>query len=264
GKKIKDWYWGEEDRVAFSETVFDFSPDGRLIAYNPRPCIRIRDLATFEEVGKIAMGSNPATALAFAPAGKRLASGHRDTTVLIWQLAQFTPKALNARLSSDEREGCWRDLASDDALRAYQAGWKLSGDQEAVAFLSKRLEPARAAQREVVLPLVRDLDSEDARVRASGLEKLEAIGPAARPIIEATLKQQPSLEVRRRLEKLCADWDAHVVTVPESLRQLRAIVVLQRIGSKEAIGVLKTLAGGLKGARETEAAAQSLERFKAH
>ncbi|MGE3807659.1 MAG: sigma-70 family RNA polymerase sigma factor, partial [Gemmataceae bacterium] len=77
GKKIKEWYWGEEDRVAFSETVFDFSPDGRLIAYNNRPCIRIRDLATFEEVGKIAMGSNPATALAFAPAGKRLASGHR-------------------------------------------------------------------------------------------------------------------------------------------------------------------------------------------
>ena len=48
---------------------------------------------------------------------------------------------------------------------------------------------------------------------------------------------------------------------PETLRTIRAIMVLERIGTAEAQAVLETLAGGAPGARETAEAKASLERL---
>jgi hypothetical protein len=42
---------------------------------------------------------------------------------------------------------------------------------------------------------------------------------------------------------------------------IRAITALERIGSTDAQAVLRTLAGGAPGARETEEAKASLERL---
>ena len=67
------------------------------------------------------------------------------------------------------------------------------------------------------------------------------------------------LETRRRLEQIVNK----VADAPssETLRSIRAIMALERIGSAEAQGVLKTMAGGAPGARETEEAKASLERL---
>ena len=48
---------------------------------------------------------------------------------------------------------------------------------------------------------------------------------------------------------------------PETVRTIRAIMVLERIGSPEAQGVLESLARGAPGARETEEAKASLRRL---
>jgi hypothetical protein len=46
------------------------------------------------------------------------------------------------------------------------------------------------------------------------------------------------------------------------LRNIRAIMVLDRIGSPDAQAVLATLAAGAPGARETEEAKASLDRLR--
>ena len=51
------------------------------------------------------------------------------------------------------------------------------------------------------------------------------------------------------------------VLPPETMRTIRAIMVLERIGSPEAQGVLETLARGAPGARETEEAKASVQNL---
>jgi hypothetical protein len=78
--------------------------------------------------------------------------------------------------------------------------------------------------------------------------------------IRIVLKGKIPLETRRRLEQILKHLS--LVPTPESVRTIRAIMVLERIGSADAQGVLATLADGAPGARETEEAKASLERLK--
>jgi hypothetical protein len=70
------------------------------------------------------------------------------------------------------------------------------------------------------------------------------------------LNEKPSLEVHQRIERLLARIK------PETWRDLRAVEVLERIGSPEAKQVLESLAKGAEGARLTREAKASLERLK--
>ena len=68
-----------------------------------------------------------------------------------------------------------------------------------------------------------------------------------------------SMETRRRLEQILSALSD--VPGPDTLRTIRAIMVLERIGSPEAQGVLEALSRGAPGARETEEAKASLQRI---
>ena len=48
--------------------------------------IHVLDNATGREIGRFYDGPMHVTALAFSPDGARLASGHIDSTILIWDL----------------------------------------------------------------------------------------------------------------------------------------------------------------------------------
>src|SRR5207249_1853911 len=72
--------------------VFAFSADSRLFAVAGPAGIRLWETATWREVGSIQapnQASIPAdracaSALAFSPAGRILATGHADGTILLW------------------------------------------------------------------------------------------------------------------------------------------------------------------------------------
>ena len=68
------------------------------------------------------------------------------------------------------------------------------------------------------------------------------------------------LEERRRIEELLRTLEEGDLA-PQSLQTLRAIEVLERIGTAEARRLLETQARGLAGCRATEAAAAALERL---
>src|SRR5262249_17623146 len=62
-----------------------FSPDGTLVAVGTTR-VRVLDAKTGAEVAAFDGHRGAVTALAFDPAGRRLASGSTDTTAIVWRL----------------------------------------------------------------------------------------------------------------------------------------------------------------------------------
>jgi hypothetical protein len=97
--------------------------------------------------------------------------------------------------------------------------------------------------------------------REQAIRELERLGELAEPALRKALEGQPSLEVRRRVEGLLQKLDGPV-TLPQHLRSLRAIEVLEHIGTPAAQQVLAQLAKGATAAhltREAQAAVARLE-----
>jgi sugar lactone lactonase YvrE len=154
----------------------------------------------------------------------------------------------------------WKDLASDDAQVAYKAlGALVAAPRRAVPFLAERLRPSAGAGPERVARLVADLSSERFRERERAFRELEALGGAAEGALRRLLAGPPSLEAARRAEALLGKLD--VRHSPGRRRRLRAVEVLEHIGTPAARRVLQGLARGAAGARLTREARASLERL---
>src|SRR5262249_11100786 len=121
-----------------------FSPDGRRIALVDGRGIQVHDLilgkpvATFEApdigcemAGRVSSTSQP---LACAPDGKTLATGHRDGSITLWQIP---PRPAPVRITADERERLWADLASSNAVTGRAAVERLVHDPAAAIELLK-------------------------------------------------------------------------------------------------------------------------------
>jgi hypothetical protein len=155
----------------------------------------------------------------------------------------------------------WKDLAGADGAAAGRAMAALRGaGPQAVAFLRERLRPVPQPPAEQVERWLKDLDHERYALRAEAARELEKRIDAVAPALRKALAAGPSLESRRRLTKLLelaepGRWPR------EALPTLRAIEVLERIGTAEARAVLAKLAGGAPEARLTLEAKASLERL---
>lgn len=91
------------------------------------------------------------------------------------------------------------------------------------------------------------------------MQALEDLGELAEPALRQALAQRPHLEVRRRLEQLLAKLAPDLP--PAQLQVLRALAVLEWIGTPEARRLLEALAGGGEGARLTREARQAAQRL---
>jgi hypothetical protein len=112
--------------------------------------------------------------------------------------------------------------------------WSLAADpQRSVAFLTARLRGLPAAAPHRIPKLVADLDSANFKTRVAAEQQLEGLGKLAMPALNETLARSTSLEMNRRIEKILAKREAPI-KAPDALRALRAIEVLERIGSAEA------------------------------
>jgi WD40 repeat protein len=204
------------------------------------------------------------TALAFSPDGRQLASGHADTTVLLWDVFGH-PAAESAEAKRKvSLEELWAELDSANAEQAYRAV-RLLARREAVPFLRQRLRPvtAKDPDAEQLARWVADLDSDRFALRQQATESLARAGRPAVPLLRRALNSNPPLEVRRRAEEVL-ERILRTGVPAELVRPLRAVEALERSGSPQARQLLETLAGGLPEARLTQEAKAALLRLARH
>jgi hypothetical protein len=257
-----------------------FSPDGRLLAaFRGDDTLHVWEAATGKELWHcLARGMyHLYPVLSFTPDSKSLITGHDDSTILVWKLPDNLWQRQHPKraASPQELEQWWAALAGDDASKAYEAIWNfVDAAEDAVRILAQRLKPAEATAMQSVRQAVANLDSDRFAVREAAEKELTAWRERAELALRAALQNKPSLEQRRRIERVLATFPA-VVTSPEVLRYFRAVRVLQYVASPGAdaapgpdatqlgaIDILKKLAAGDPQARLTQEAKAALRRLK--
>jgi hypothetical protein len=189
------------------------------------------------------------------------AASREPGTRYVPQLPLTRREAATARLTADGVRSAWDDLAGD-AARAYRAVAALAAaPDQAVPFLAERLKPAAAPDPKRVAALLAGLDRQRFADREEATRELEKLGGLVEPAVRRTLADKPSAEVKRRLEGLLEKMDA-VTPTPGEVRAVRAVEVLEHVGTLAARRLLADLAGGVPEARQTREAREALRRLE--
>jgi len=240
-------------------TVFDYQPSG-VMFYGIPSCKR---LGTIEhpEVGRIALCAD----------GRSVAIGEGKNSIGIWDLQRARLGRSGARSkdrvvptrepSQVELSGWYGAIGGSDAKAARKGmeGFEDSGDR-GVEFLATRLKPEMVSEAEL-FALVRELDSDEFRVRQEAVKKLEPLARIAKPQLREQMEASKSAEVRASLRRVLALVDDYCIRDAECLRCLRAIECLEVIGSSRSRRLLTRLAGGSPSSPVTQDASAALVRM---
>jgi WD40 repeat protein len=245
-----------------------FSRDGRFCAWSApekkTPAVQILETASGRRMLLLSQSPSNVAALAFSPDGRRLATGHDDSTTLIWDLtgrltAAFTRAGVS--LSGPDLQKRWSHLAGPDSAAAYRALWDLVlSPEESVALLERNLRPAEGPTKSQIDKLIKDLDSDKFATRTRASRDLEDLGELGESGLRQTLQANPSLESQRRIEFILEKL-ATPLADPERLRAVRAVTVLEYIGTPASRRLLEAMTKGAPGAILTREAQGSLERL---
>jgi hypothetical protein len=244
--------YAEELSLGIGTNSLVFTPDGRsLIAASHGMRVRVWETATG---GLRAQVDEVLDSLAVGHGGSLFVGGIRLRHLGVWD-AHRCLLPHRARVLP-EAEKVWSGLADTDAATAYVLMTDLMRTpREAVGLLDKRLAGIPQLKPGDLDRLVGDLDADDFEARESASRRLAELGEMARPALKAALAKRPSAEVRRRIRDLLDPTEG------ECVRGLRALEVLEAIGTPEARSVLKRLAGGEPEASLTCEAKAALERM---
>ncbi len=241
-------------RVAFSpdgRTVFTANNDGALVLW---------EVATGQMRAELrGHDVQQVQGLSLSADGRRAASGSDDTTALVWDLTgtRRWPGVPTPR----QRRDLWRQLGSLEAAKGYEAVCRLANDPAGtLPLLGRDLTAGPRADRKRIAGLLEDLDSDDFGTRKKAEEALAKLGESAEQSLRALLAGKPSLEVRRRGERLLERLDP--ARSEKALWRWRALEVLERIGDAAARRLLEELSRGEPGAWSTREARAALARLK--
>jgi hypothetical protein len=241
-------------------TAVAFSPDGRLLAVGGTDsAVHLYDLATAEELPPLTGHLAAIRALVFTPHGKQMISFDAEGVKQTWSTGQFR-KAASMKLptlTDSELEDLWHDLAEADSFHTYRTMRHLSADpKRAVALLRRHVQPAPAGDSARIAQLVNDLQNPSAAVRRKAMAELRKHGEAAYGALSQANDGRGNQTVQILMNKLEAQ-----ANTPERMRSLKAVQVLERIGTKEAKELVEKLAGGAMGVPLTIQAKAALERW---
>jgi WD40 repeat protein len=247
-----------------------FSPDGRYLAAlagngrggDPQQphehSLGVWELASAQTVLKWSLPPHSGVeAVAFPPDGRFLVTGMSDSTILVWDMLSNT----RGTAPGPERlRQLWAELGHGDAGRAHRALAELAASgEEAVTFLGQHLEVVRRPAPAQLARFLADLDSPQFDEREKAAKELEAVAETIRPELER-LAKAPSAEVRRRASDLLEGIND--TAAPAVMRRpLRAVAILEHIGTPAAQDLLRRLATGPAEARLTREAKAALDRL---
>ena len=204
----------------------------------------VMELASGEAVLTIPIKStNWATQCAYLPGRDRLLAWNDDPTLAVWNTG---PDESAAARSLDE---LWKDLSESPPPEAFAALGAMSArGADAVALLKEKLKsPGDTKEIE--------------KLMGEASETLVALGGEAEAPLTKAVESEKDAEKKEKLKKILDDLLAPLVKSPATLRRLRAIEVLERIGSPEALELLKSLAESAPSARERYEAAAAIKRL---
>jgi WD40 repeat protein len=230
-----------------------FSPDGRTLATaTPEGLVQVWEVATWTVRAEFRGHRGAVKALAFGPDG-RLFSGGLDTTVLAWDA--------RPPMAAGDLDAAWRALAEADGRAAFRAqGAFLADPAAAVGRIGAGVKPAAAPDPKRLAGLVADLDSPDFATRERASKGLTEVGRPALAALKEAARTTGSAEVRKRATDLVEliDRPTHL---PADLRAVRAVEVLEWVGTAAARELLAGLAKGEPAAPVTAAAVAALPRL---
>jgi WD40 repeat protein len=275
-----------------------FSPDGQLLitAGEGRSQVFVWDAITGKRVAAVPDGLPiGASAVAFSPDGRFLATALPEGAIRLWEVATWTarneyqghrdrPTALTfapgGRLLSgsldttvlawDIRpprvagtgslETAWIDLAEHESSDAFQSmGRFLAVPSEAVKFFADQIKSVAAPDVKHIQKLLAALDSDEFSERESASKTLADLGQQAKPFVEEVAKTTRSAEVRTRTGKILEGLQKKT---PEEIRQLRMVLTLELIDEDGSRNLLKKWTVGRHGALLAEEAAAALKRLE--
>lgn len=242
--------------------AFLLSSDRRTLAIfdGPDNSIRLWELGSDRERGRCKGHPGRLTSFALTTDGRHVVTGSQDGTVLVWALLAPLP-GVRADLTDPDLQTLWNDLGSVDAIRAIGAVRRLMGAPDrAVSLLRERLKAAAPPDERLVQEKLRDLDSRVYAQRQRAEKELAGLGEAIVPALERFLAGKLSAEARTRAEGLYRRVRAGTAS-GERLRELRAVEVLEAVGTAPAQELLRQLAGGAPGARLTREASAAVQRL---
>jgi hypothetical protein len=263
GKQLPALHVAKDAQAVSWFNCLAFSPDGKtLAAVGGTGVIYLWEVATAKVRAVYTGHQARVTSLDFSPNGARLISGSHDTTALIWDLTGIADEKDANTLTPERLAALWEQLADADAGKAWRAGWRLVADPaSSVPFLQKHMRPAEVDASRIAKRIAA-LDGDTFEGREEASRELAKLGDLAESALRKALAANPSLEVRRRLDELIEKLNVPV-TVPEQVRSLRGVEVLEHIGSPGARRLLDELSQGSDRARLTRDAKAALERLSA-
>jgi hypothetical protein len=167
-------------------------------------------------------------------------------------------------LTEEQWTGFWDDLAQAKSGRVLLALDTLCRfPEQTVPKLRERLQAVAAPDPDKLARAARwiaDLESDTFSARQKAAEELEKLGSTALQPLKKRLLDRPSLDLRSRVEQLVQKLEQPPTR--DQLREVRAIHILEGIGTPQAEQVLETLAKGYAGALKTEKAKAALARLR--
>jgi RNA polymerase sigma factor (sigma-70 family) len=258
GRKIR-----ELARPGGQISSLTLSPDGRFLASGVEQSIRLWHVASGREVAqpmrheaKARGAASGYVVVAFSPDGRLLVSGSggdfsgRDPSVRVWELASCR----EVRKFDGHRAGVYAVAFFPDGHRIASA----SADATAIVWdiaqshRTPERTPAVGADFE---RLWGDLAGTDAAGAYRAIWALAAAPERVVPFLADRLKPIASDDPAK-------DISLGPLAKGETLRRLRAIAVLEKIGGPAVRRVLERMASGLDGARETRDARAALRRLR--
>jgi WD40 repeat protein len=261
-----------------------FSPENRRVAVLRDGAVRLDDLYGGQLLHECRSEGGLLGSLVFSPDGRLLAASCRDTTVLVWATPPWG-RATGQRPDDRTLAALWEDLEDDGrarrgaesrteppgeswkradramAARAYAAIGRLSAEPEqSIPLLKNRLRVGPPVDVRRLRALIAGLDHDRFAERAAADDELARLGVVAAPALREALARGPSPEARRRLQRLLGGLQQR----QSSASYVRAVQVLERIGTEEARQVLTALAGAAAAPPGSRAAEEALRRTRAN
>lgn len=222
-----------------------FTPCGRyLMAGSLREYAGIWEVASGRPLARLSGFGDNCGNPAISPNGELAVLGGwakgSNNEVLVWDLRAWRATLASPAGAALNPSDLWERLANPDAREGQRAVQDLAkSSEQSIELLERRLCGAFRPDMARIAQFVRELDDDNFRVRKAARPKLESYGKwVDTELIFAAQQRDLSVETRIAIHELSLRPIA-----PDELRLLRGVQVLELIGNKEAIRVLRKLVG---------------------